>query len=919
MAYGSQVGNRVNIWGKGGLFEQRLGQKSLLDDREADREDLLAQSLGQFREDTGTAALMGKETERTELMDGQYEDLDFDGLSALSKSRGMRDILDSSGKLMGLRGSRVGGSGGAGYTPGSSLVTTLRGTGKGTRPKGDSLAFGEKDDSSFSGLRAGYQNGGQVQPAWDVDPRSPEEIMAQEVAQQALASQERGGQMHRPQQPSLRAPGYKWGTQPQPAQSEAPAPGGYKWGREPGLRRGGKVPCFDQGGAVHPGMTKTGKIRMPEMSEEPGPIGDPAMDTGEDTVDAKVRPGEVLINPPTVEYLGGGDYDEGLRVLNEATMEATGEPMGAEYEDGKLNAQDGLVVPESQKVRDARARIAKAEAAKLERRMGMDPTKRRTISPEGQAELNKPSSTTKPAQMKPTPGATAQELKDATRANRFYKTGSGAGKVARGVRNIVSPAAVGGGIGLAGLAEGWDRFDLDPNNDETLGGMAEQFQEGNYQGIGLGAIEGAANAGMDLISGTATVADTVLPYLPGIDETNLEGGFADAMQELYPNADIGRSDGTGMRAPPRLPGGVSPDEYAEGLWNPYSDALTPQYQEETLTNPQGEEFTTTPPTENYDPAQGPLAGPVQSEEEMVANYLARSSQNADTFGKNPVNAGDLRQIPGTNTQYAGNYGGQDVTVTEGKFGEPVFTGLRSPEEVAASTARSNAPPPPPKTNEQRNQEEYDKLAALPRKTPTQRRQMSVLSTQLARADEARELSATRRATARATRKNDVDKRISARFQRKHVAEDGKVTYAPDQEKETVFRDAMSKLGVDPYSMTEAEQDRFMEQFEPVYNDQMLAMQAARQQDLPVSDVPRTGRNALKVIPNSNIGIGDVLGGGATTGDYWAGFWPNSDPYNDRMVEDPVSRARTSLRRAAQAPGGGRDLDAMERFGYFEGQ
>lgn len=59
-----------------------------------------------------------------------------------------------------------------------------------------------------------------------------------------------------------------------------------------------------------------------------GPIGDVGQDRGADTVDAKVRPGEYMLNPETVAHLGGGNYENGVRQLNQLVRQATGKEPG---------------------------------------------------------------------------------------------------------------------------------------------------------------------------------------------------------------------------------------------------------------------------------------------------------------------------------------------------------------------------------------------------------------------------------------------------------------------------------------------------------------------------------------------------------------------------------------------------------------
>lgn len=963
----------VNIWGKDGLFQQRFAQNERLAEKEAGRDDLLAQSRVQYDRDIGSIGLANAENDRYDLLEGQTDDdLGFGGTSALSKGRGVRDILGADGNLIGVRGSNVGNTGGgngigsqrvrrgggeeeeapaslfAAYDFKPLTLDNIQTGNRGLRRAGKSLGPAREGMSDKQRYGTNYRRGGQVQQEF-VDPRSPEEIMAQDRAQQALQSAEAGGGMHRPnaaypQQRGMRAPGYKWGTQPQPAQQPAPQPepamrGGYKWGKEePNFNRGGKVPCFEQGGAVHPGMAKTGKLRMPEMPEmpeEPGPIGDPAMDTGEDVVDAKVRPGEVLINPPTVEYLGGGDYDQGLRVLNDATVAATGEPMGAEYdEEGTVLAAGGVAFDEygrpisgTESVRPMNAGQAADQA-----RANMPPPDQvidRTVKPKAQVRGGTASVGPAPTAFREglrmnNPNVSAQGVVDAVR--RTGPIVKGAAKTALKPLEYVSrrvPQA-------SAVLEGLDVLDVatDPNMNKL--DVAEQTAESaaKWAGATAGAATGGAIGTMGGPLAPLTVplgmavgggigyfgTDKAIEYgrgsLPG---HNGEGGSpserSNGIVSQYMNGD---------EAPRGLPGGVSPEEYGSALYDGLR--LQPEYQEQSFINPQGRAFTTAPPTADYDTAAGPLRAPIQSEEATIANYLANNGQDASGFDGG-VNAGNLRDIPGApGTQYAGRYGNQDVTVTEGAYGEPVFTGLRSPQEVAASTARSNAPVAQP-TAEDAVRAEFDKLSALPRRTPRQLATMQGLGAQLADIEQTRAVGASRRAAADAATRTAVDKRIDERFTTAITNKNNEVTgHAKDPVKGTAFRDAMTKLGLDPYRMPQAEFDRLAEEFEPVYRDIMLGQQIGRNQGLAVSDAPRTGVDSIRMLPGSNIGLGDLemFGGDMSFADYTAGIF-DSSPFNDRIVRDPVSGGRMSLRRAAQAPGGGRDLEAMQRFGYLEGQ
>jgi len=74
-----------------------------------------------------------------------------------------------------------------------------------------------------------------------------------------------------------------------------------------------------------PGYKTGGKVMY---CADGGPIGDVAQDEGKDTIDAKVRPGEYMLNPETVAHVGGGDYAQGVRELNQLVRDATGKEPG---------------------------------------------------------------------------------------------------------------------------------------------------------------------------------------------------------------------------------------------------------------------------------------------------------------------------------------------------------------------------------------------------------------------------------------------------------------------------------------------------------------------------------------------------------------------------------------------------------------
>lgn len=150
-------------------------------------------------------------------------------------------------------------------------------------------------------VKPGYSNSGKVWPG--VDPaapvvKTPREIMDEQFRRNVEASRT-GGDM----QQFLKAP------------------------RVP-------VKLFENGGSA-----EEGGLRSPKSF---GPIGDVEDDTGRDTIDAKVRPGEYLLNPETVENgFGDGDYDKGVRRLDNIVRRATGkEPGPTMVADSKLGFED---------------------------------------------------------------------------------------------------------------------------------------------------------------------------------------------------------------------------------------------------------------------------------------------------------------------------------------------------------------------------------------------------------------------------------------------------------------------------------------------------------------------------------------------------------------------------------------------------
>jgi len=95
--------------------------------------------------------------------------------------------------------------------------------------------------------------------------------------------------------------------------------------QKPKFANGGMVGLRVKPKMSQPGYKTGGKVMY---CADGGPIGDVAQDEGKDTIDAKVRPGEYMLNPETVAHVGGGDYAQGVRELNQLVRDATGKEPG---------------------------------------------------------------------------------------------------------------------------------------------------------------------------------------------------------------------------------------------------------------------------------------------------------------------------------------------------------------------------------------------------------------------------------------------------------------------------------------------------------------------------------------------------------------------------------------------------------------
>lgn len=75
-------------------------------------------------------------------------------------------------------------------------------------------------------------------------------------------------------------------------------------------------------------QTQSRVAQVPREYKRGGKVGNVKNDKGKDTIKAKVRPGEYMLNPETVAHIGGGDYNQGVRKLNQLVRDATGQEPG---------------------------------------------------------------------------------------------------------------------------------------------------------------------------------------------------------------------------------------------------------------------------------------------------------------------------------------------------------------------------------------------------------------------------------------------------------------------------------------------------------------------------------------------------------------------------------------------------------------
>lgn len=213
--------------------------------------------------------------------------------------------------------------------------------------------------------------------------------------------------------------------------------------REPlQMKRGGLV--LKPKMVKQPGYMHGGKITPPKGYKRGGKIGDVKKDTGRDTVDVKAREGEYMLNPETVAHLGGGSYEAGVRNLNQIVREATGKepgpvPVGKSGKAGY--ARSGTVLPENAFIADSKGNVGRlgdmegfraAQQRMSDARMPVVVEQPRAPS-SALVEVRNPNMGPQGAGQwaRPTPQAPSTPAPELTRAQRFEKAGSNAGRVVR--------------------------------------------------------------------------------------------------------------------------------------------------------------------------------------------------------------------------------------------------------------------------------------------------------------------------------------------------------------------------------------------------------------------------------------------------------------------------------------------------------
>lgn len=701
-------------------------------------------------------------------------------------------------------------------------------------------------------------------------------------------------------------PGYKWGAEPVPAPMPEPAAqpaarGGYKWGdmppapaprpepvmgdptQPPGaaagtsayapvLRRFNEVvgqmnnytdPMYgyQSGGEVVPGYCSGGKARKRGMRGYAmgGPIGDEMEDDGKDTVDVRVREGEYLLNPPTVAAFGGGDYDAGVEVLNGISTAVNGEEPGPVPVNEEGEAMRGYANGGDVKMGFQIGGFVDDFGNFIDPRQWNAAQQAYATTPEGQVALR---------------GNARGATWEATQAAQARQAAQAAAQAHQGPP---LPRGMRWERGAQAL-----RQELQPKIDTAV-----RKTKAFGKAASLPVVGGAVEAGRQLsdpvknqyyndpnvpewkkgLQAGSDVVDSALRYGGGVF-----GGALGA--------------GAGLGTPGSIVlgglGAVGGYMGGDALWEGDNADLR-QYREENPVVASGKETAAPAAPQYYRPfGEGRV-----------------SLRNPDTLyaANRAVPEGQARIVQRTGGP------GDEVIVREDVNGVPTFSNLRTtPQAGDAATLQAQA-----------NQRAAEDAARESQQLARQRERMISSDPQLAAQVE----------TARAKNSGGgastklADERIRQRFLMPQTDEDGNVTgYVNDEQKVRAFDDAMTLLGVDLEGMSRAQQNEIFENFDSVYRDTMIAMREARARGLPMSDIPRTGANSLRVVPGREILLGDVFGDDATFGDWWAGLG-NDDPVLNSYINDPLSGANIPARRVVGD--GGLQLDDLIRYGLLKGE
>ena len=292
------MNNSSNVWGSGGLFEQALASKMGLQSSESVRNfasaDTLRQNANSTEADVANRYDLGLRGVGVDQMNADTNRLNAGVNQANANTSAFAADTD---RLVGFN--RFGRA-----APDSSLISSLN-------------------------LRS-------VNP-YEPAPKSSATIMSSTPTMLA-----------RPDNSPLA---------PSSAGMSAPQNRRFGVGEQYGLKNGGLVmkpkmvqPGYMHGGKITPpkGYKKGGMVGCADG----GKIGDIKKDTGRDKVPVMAREGEYMLNPETVAHVGGGDYERGVRNLNQLVRQATGKEPGPTPvgKSGKLGFENSGELPRNRAV-----------------------------------------------------------------------------------------------------------------------------------------------------------------------------------------------------------------------------------------------------------------------------------------------------------------------------------------------------------------------------------------------------------------------------------------------------------------------------------------------------------------------------------------------------------------------------------------